>query len=156
MEYFDTRVEFGADEDALVFTREEMDHTPLLANAALNDFLRSAADQLLDPIRLPAFTDRVSEEIRRVLPSGPPNMNDVASALGTTRRTLHRKLAAEGTTFRALVEQIRKDEASLRLAQASDASLTSLALDLGFADLSTFSRAHRRWFGMAPSRARGR
>jgi AraC-like DNA-binding protein len=118
--------------------------------------LRSAADQLLDPIRLPAFTDRVSEEIRRVLPSGPPNMNDVASALGTTRRTLHRKLAAEGTTFRALVEQIRKDEASLRLAQASDASLTSLALDLGFADLSTFSRAHRRWFGMAPSRARGR
>jgi AraC-like DNA-binding protein len=62
----------------------------------------------------------------------------------------------EGTNFRLLVEDLRKEEARLRLSQATDASLTSLALDLGFADLSTFSRAHRRWFGLAPSRMRGR
>jgi AraC-like DNA-binding protein len=155
MEYFDTKVEFGAQEDALVFSREEMDRTPLLANAPLNEFLRSAADQMLAPIRLPAFADRVRKELYKELPSGSPNMHEVARALGTTRRTLHRKLAAEGTTFRELMEQIRKDEARARLGDANT-SLTSLALDLGFADLSTFSRAHRRWFGLSPSRLRNR
>jgi AraC-like DNA-binding protein len=83
-------------------------------------------------------------------------MHDVARALGTTRRTLHRRLALEGTNFRLLVEELRKEQARVRLSEASDVSLTSLALDLGFSDLSTFSRAHRRWFGLAPSRMRRR
>ena len=153
LDYFDTRVEFGAGEDALVFAREEMDRRPLLANAALNGFLRSVADELIEPIRVQSFAERVRQQIRETMPTGIPGMHEVARALGTTRRTLHRKLAAENTSFRALVEEIRRDEASIRLGR-SEPSLTALALDLGFSDLSTFSRAHRRWFGVAPSRAR--
>lgn len=156
MEYFDTKVEFGADEDALVFGRDEMDHVPIQANAALHEFLRAQAEELLQPLSAQAFSEHVKLAIQKELPTGTPNMHDIARALGTTRRTLHRKLALEGTNFRLLVEELRKEEVRVRLSQANDSSLTSLALDLGFADLSTFSRAHRRWFGLAPSRMRGR
>lgn len=156
MDYFDTKVEFGADEDALVFGREEMDRIPIQANAALHEFLRSQADEMLEPLTTHAFSERVKLAIQKELPTGTPNMHDIARVLGTTRRTLHRRLAVEGTNFRVLVEDLRKEEVRVRLSQSTDESLTALALDLGFADLSTFSRAHRRWFGLAPSRMRNR
>jgi AraC-like DNA-binding protein len=80
-------------------------------------------------------------------------MNDVARALGIARRTLDRQLAAEGNGFRSLLDELRRDELAARL-ELPGASLTRVALELGFSDLSSLSRAQRRWFGATLARVR--
>jgi AraC-like DNA-binding protein len=73
----------------------------------------------------------------------------VASRLGVSRRTVMRKLEAEGTRFSTLVEASRRQRLLRRLAERQ-LTLGEIAIDLGYADGSAFHRAVRRWFGVGP------
>jgi AraC-like DNA-binding protein len=73
----------------------------------------------------------------------------VAKALAMSRRTMTRKLEAEGTTFTALLDELRRNLA-LRYAASTDLLLTEVALLLGFSNAAAFNRAFKRWTGMAP------
>lgn len=79
-----------------------------------------------------------------------PRIEWVAAKLGTTRRSLQRRLAAHGTTFNRLVEETLLRRAKTLLSQGS-APITEIALQLGYADPAHFTRAFRRWTGVAPS-----
>jgi AraC-like DNA-binding protein len=70
-------------------------------------------------------------------------------------RMLNRRLEAEGTTFRQLLNQARFEVARQLLA-GTKVQVTDLALALGYADTSSFSRAFQRWSGVAPSDWRAR
>ena len=67
--------------------------------------------------------------------------------------TLHRRLAAEGTTFRELVAACRYDIAR-QLLETSDIEMTEIADTLGYAEASVFTRAFHRWSGTTPTRWR--
>ncbi|AJR06372.1 AraC family transcriptional regulator [Photobacterium gaetbulicola] len=77
-------------------------------------------------------------------------IDDVARQLSFSVRTLNRRLADEGTTYRSVLEKY-KLERSLQLLSQSDCSITEIAYQLGFSDISTFSRAFKRWTGYSPS-----
>ena len=79
-----------------------------------------------------------------------PRIDWVAAKLGLTRRTLQRRLADRGTTFAALVESLLRKNAETLLARTAE-PVTDIALKLGYADLAHFTRAFKRWTGMAPS-----
>lgn len=79
-----------------------------------------------------------------------PRIDWVAAKLGLTRRTLQRRLSAHGTTFAALVESLLRNSAQDLLANTAE-PVTAVALKLGYADMAHFTRAFRRWTGMAPS-----
>jgi AraC-like DNA-binding protein len=81
---------------------------------------------------------------------GMPSLDQVAAALLTTRRTLGRRLAAEGTSFRTLVDQVRLGMALELLAAANPVSIEQVAEALGYAEPSAFTHAFRRWTGVAP------
>jgi AraC-like DNA-binding protein len=68
-------------------------------------------------------------------------------------RTLHRQLAAERTTFRAVLDQLRHERASTYLI-ARDLAIGEVAFVLGFSDLSAFHRAFKRWTGTTPAEFR--
>jgi AraC-like DNA-binding protein len=70
-------------------------------------------------------------------------------------RTLNRGLAAEGTTYREVLEQIRRELASRHLANAQS-SIGEVAFLLGFSELSAFHRAFKRWTGQTPAEFRRR
>jgi len=78
-------------------------------------------------------------------------VENVTSLLSTNERSLQRKLKASGTSFRQLVEKTRKSIAQQQL-RYSDLSKTQLAYILGYSELSAFTRAFKRWFGVAPSK----
>ena len=73
-----------------------------------------------------------------------------AQWLGLSERTLKRRLQDEGTTFSALLAQARSGQARALVADG-DLPLTQIAERMGFSDLSSFSQAFKRWFGVAPS-----
>lgn len=79
-----------------------------------------------------------------------PRIEWVAAKLGTTRRSLQRRLAAHGTTFNRLVEETLLRRAKALLSEGT-VPVTDIALQLGYADPAHFTRAFRRWTGVAPS-----
>ncbi len=78
-------------------------------------------------------------------------MAAVAAELGMTTRTLRRRLAAEGTGFRALVDEVRQTLAEELLATRS-MSVEQVAGSLGYGDAAAFVRAFTRWTGVTPGR----
>lgn len=97
---------------------------------------------------------RVADEVRQMalvlLPQGRCTIEEVARHMGVHRRTLHRQLAGESHTFGALLQAVRENLAQGYVADPQR-TLTEVSQLLGFADLSSFSRWHRRSFG-APAR----
>ncbi len=89
--------------------------------------------------------------IRTLLTGGGCNIENISSQLSTNERGLQRALKSKGTSFRQLVEKVRKSIAHQQLLH-SDLSNSQLAYVLGYTELSTFTRAFKRWFGMAPSK----
>lgn len=76
-------------------------------------------------------------------------VQQVADALHMSVRTLSRRLAAEGTGFQAVKDEMRRDLAVQQLT-SSDVPLAALSGQLGFEDLASFNRAFRNWTGSTP------
>jgi AraC-like DNA-binding protein len=87
--------------------------------------------------------------LRELLPQGRFGAAKVASALGMSERSLHRRLRELGQSYQGLVDVFRREEAE-RLLLDGRMDMTEIAHRLGFADQSAFSRAFRRWTRMAP------
>lgn len=113
-----------------------------------------------DPVAFAALTRRATEELavgdgkrsvsaalRRLLlgrRGGLPSLTSAARLLHIHPRTLHRRLVAEGTSYRALVEDVRATLARAYLAEPGW-TVPEIALALGYADPANFRRARRRW-----------
>lgn len=92
---------------------------------------------------------RVNHLITVHLGEGDAQVGQIASALGLSRRSLQRKLADEGRQFGEMVDANRYAVA-MDYIQHSEYSLTDIAIMLGYSELSSFSRAFRRWTGKSP------
>ena len=79
-------------------------------------------------------------------------MAQVAADLHVDERTLRRRLAAEGTTFRRLTDDVRHARALELLGQG--AAVAEVARELGYSETATFTRSFTRWEGFPPSRRR--
>jgi AraC-like DNA-binding protein len=71
-----------------------------------------------------------------------------ARTLGMTTRTLQRRLQEEGTTFRAVLDEVGLEGA--RRVQATATTSRALAASLGFSEAAAFHRAFKRWTGTTP------
>jgi len=96
------------------------------------------------------FVGSLEDTVASLLPLGCPNLRDIADIAGTTPRTLQRRLASCGSSLRQAVERARYRIASGYLLESS-ATVTEIALMLGYSDSTAFSRAFHRMAGMAPS-----
>jgi AraC-like DNA-binding protein len=102
---------------------------------------------------VPAATDVAAVAGRMVALErlcGRSGVSAVAGRMGMTVRTLQRRLAERGATFSGVARQAEAAEAAALLDQGL--SVTETADRLGYSDVAHFSRAFRRWTGLAPSR----
>jgi AraC-like DNA-binding protein len=96
---------------------------------------------------------RYQRYITERLSGGAPSVEETADAMGTSVRTLQRRLAAHELSYRDLVEGVRR-EAAETLMNDPSLSLLDVALLLGFSDQTAFNRAFRRWFQTTPTEMR--
>lgn len=153
-----TRVRFGAGENSLRMTRGTLDLPCIGADAALASLLdRHVAQELRREGQLESTSvaDRTRAVIDERLRDGPPTVASVAACLRMSVRTLSRALAAEGTSFRQLLDQLRHERA-VRLLARQNMSIGEVAFVLGFSDISAFHRAFKRWSGQTPVEFRRR
>ena len=91
----------------------------------------------------------------RLLPAAHASLPRLATRLGVSPRTLRRKLASEGVSYRALFEERRYRDAR-QLLETSDLDLNEISKRLGFESPPGFTRAFKRWAKTTPSDYRAR
>lgn len=105
----------------------------LLASLEAGRTLRSAVEARLLP----------------TLHTGAANADAIAAALGISRQTLFRRLKAEGTSFKLVLDDLRRRMA-IDYLTARNTSVNETAYLVGFSDAPAFSRAFKRWTGKSP------
>ena len=118
--------------------------------------------ELLEALRLGGFVPDtpaatgITERARLLLaraPAQPWRAEDIATALAMSPATLRRRLAAEGSSFRAVREEVRLAHA-LSLVQGGRQPLKWVAMACGYQSPSRFSARFRERFGTRPSELR--
>ena len=146
---FRAPVTFGQISNALTISAELLARPIDRHTSGLESYLQRHVETALRA-RGADFCTQVRHLITRKLPSGSASLEQVAAALGIRPRTLQHRLTQKKTTFFILTEEVRAGLARKYLAE-SDLALSQLAARLGYADQAVFSRAFRRWHGVAPS-----
>lgn len=144
------KVEFGAKFTGFAFDARVLDVPLATADERLHQVIRKHVELTVAELpRAETLTERVRGVVARELPSGAVSVVRVAKVVGMSPRTLERKLAAEGATFSAVVEELRKSLA-FRYIREGTLDLAEVALLLGFSQTSAFHRAFKRWTGDTP------
>ncbi len=101
----------------------------------------------------PGLSQPVRQLVRQLLPTGAVGLDQIAPQFALHPKTLQRRLAAEGTTYGAVVDQCRRELAEHYL-RDTDLSLYLVARELGYAEQSVLTRSCRRWFDRTPGELR--
>lgn len=152
--YFQSPVVFGAEADRLILDALDLDrpfpgHNPELI-AMMTPVLAAALEELDDQADIAC---QVVSSLKRSLPSGRPELKQVARDLGMSERTLQRRITEAGTSFRDLLAEARRDLSQILLANEA-VQIDEIAFLLGYHDSSSFHRAFRDWEGVSPKRWR--
>jgi AraC-like DNA-binding protein len=152
-EYFRCPVRFGEPVATMTFPADVLDKPLPASNREVALTLDRTLSEYLAKLQRDDIVSRTRATIGEYLPSGNLTDKVVADALQLSPRTLQRKLAAEDTTFRKLVETVRHELAETYLADGSF-TLIEISYMLGFSEQSSFSRAFKRWTGFTPQEFR--
>ena len=152
--FFDSKVIYGARQNAFHFDAEFLD-TPLRSsNPLLFDVLRNALrDYYARSDSHINFMHAVHREVLRQFKNSIPTADSVAQALQISGRSLRRRLAEHGKKFQLVKNEARLQRATFYLHNTS-LSLTEIAYELGFSEPSAFSRAFKDWTGDTPQAVR--
>lgn len=148
-----SRVSFESDRTYLTWSRTDIMEPLATGDPALARVNDEQTQSYLDSFLAQTTSREVVDKIVEKLPDGPPNQQQIAEALHVSNRTLQRKLKGEGTSFMDLLQDTRLQLARKYLRQPNR-SVVETSYLLGFSEPSTFSRAFKRWTGMAPAEFR--
>ena len=153
--FFGCAVTFGAAHNAVVFRQDHLDLPLLTQDARLHGILRDVCSRVMAERASGSTTTarRVEKYMSDNIENGWPSQDSIARHLGLSKRTLARRLADEGTSFRDVSNGLRSALAA-RYVRDSDLPLTEIAFMLGYTDVSAFSNAFHRWTGSPPNRFR--
>lgn len=155
-DFFECELLFNAEVNGLLFDERTLDQTNHLGDAALSQFLIQHLErETTTSYQEPTLTEKVLNLISSSLTDGVPKAGDLASQLGMSERTLHRRLRDDGSNYRDLCDQVRRTLA-FNLLRDTQISLTEITFLTGFSEQSAFTRAFKRWHGNTPAEFRQR
>ncbi len=136
-----TSITFSFDALGPVQARSSSDLVRFLENAP-RDWIFTRSQQHTQSLRVRTYLRQTEWE--------RANLIGAASAMHMTPRTLIRKLEADGTTFQAIKDALRRDIA-IRNLQMGQLSIEAIAHEVGFSSAANFHKAFQRWTGNTPS-----
>jgi AraC-like DNA-binding protein len=150
--FFRGPVRFGAGSTAMILSAADAARPMLGADEALSSVVRRRLEKALAERDLQE-AGPLSGRVRRLLVEhlGGPRLtpSTAARALTVSRRTLSRRLTDEGTSFRGILDDVRR-EFACALLQDRTLSVGDIAFFLQYSEPAAFHRAFRRWTGQAP------
>ncbi len=138
------KAEFNRDFNGIVCRSSDLD-TPIPgADPAMARYAQQYVDSIAHTDG--TFSENVRELVGMMLSSGDCRMERIASHLSVDRKTVHRRLAEERTSFSAIVDAVRTEIVN-RYIENRERPSRVVAEMLGFSDSSAFSRWFKRRFG---------
>lgn len=152
--FFGLTPRFDAEQYALAFPASLLARPVQGADRELRRILEKSVAQYW-AVRQPRVAEQVIRILRTRVIFPETSLDDVAIQLSMHPRTLNRRLEAEGTSFRKLLNEARF-EVARQFLTGTKMDVTDIGLALGYADPSGFTHAFQRWSGSAPRRWRER
>lgn len=149
-DFFNAPVSFGCEEVSYVFCRSVMEEKLPTASPELAQLNDQVVIDYLAKMEADDIVSRVNSYLVEIFPSGEVSRGMVAEKMCMSERTLQTRLGVKGTTFQQLLDDTRYELACGYL-DGAFISLYEIAYLLGFTDVSSFSRAFKRWSGESPS-----
>ncbi|MDT2927814.1 helix-turn-helix domain-containing protein [Lactococcus lactis] len=148
MEVFGISPELSKNDNLLSFNLQDLELPFLTRNNSMWRMIEPELNRQLEEIKTPSdFINSLHKEVQLLIPSGECSIQNVARKLGISSRTLQRNLAQAGTTFKAELQSVQK---KMALHFSKDLNLTTdeISYLLGYSEVSSFTRAFRKWTGM--------
>ncbi|TDN63163.1 AraC family transcriptional regulator [Paraburkholderia sp. BL10I2N1] len=149
---FGPTLEFGHAFSGIVCDIQDLDLPLPSADPVMGQYIRRYLGSINGKTSIQR-SDEVRQLVSLLLPSGRSTIDNIARQMGMSRRTVHRHLAAEGTTFSSILDEVRS-ELALRYLERAQRPISEVSGLLGFTEPSAFSRWFRTTFGCNPSRFR--
>src|SRR5262245_1047011 len=146
-------VKFGAPRSELVFAKSSLDLPSVHANPSIAALTDAFAARLTAEVSTGGTVAHTRRALAALLDAGGGDVRRVSRRLGMSSRTLQRRLAEEGESFRSVLDRLRRELAQEHLRERR-ASIAETAHITGFSEVSAFARAVRRWFGCTPRELR--
>ncbi|WP_372732441.1 AraC family transcriptional regulator ligand-binding domain-containing protein [Novosphingobium sp.] len=140
---------FGADSNQIRFPAQMLD-LALPATQGPQADLRQLSGQIVAQRRNTALVERLAQVVFRDLNTQGIEQERIAREIGMSSRTMRRKLAEEGSSFQQVLDECRMRQAVFEFRTRPDLSIAQIALRLGYAEHSNFTRAFHRWSGVSP------
>ncbi|MDB4974984.1 MAG: Transcriptional regulator, AraC family [Myxococcaceae bacterium] len=139
------RIRLGMPHNALVFPRANLDTRLTLAHPGLKAAFEEHADAMLQRLkREDTFEGRVRRLVIELLATGDADMPTIARRLAMSVATLRRRLSDEGTSHTQILDDVRRTLSQKYLVEQK-LSISEVAFLLGFAHVTAFYKAFRRW-----------
>jgi AraC-like DNA-binding protein len=148
----DALLRFDADRLTLAFPAADLDRPVPTADPLLYRMM-SERIELLEAKQRRDLPGRVRDLMRSMVFRDDCSAALVANRLGMSRRSLNRRLKDRGTSLQRIRDEVCADAACQMLA-STEKPASEVALILGYSDPSAFTRAFRRWRGVAPAQWR--
>ena len=148
--FFAKPVEFGAEHNQLrldkaTLARRNPEHCP----GTWRQLLEFCETELEQRTRTRNLRERVAQLLGPMLKGQEPDLQQIASRLQLPPWTLRRKLEEEGTSYRAILNDTRRDLAMAYI-RDTESAFGEIAWLLGFSSAEAFQRAFKRWSGQTP------
>ena len=149
--YFDCSIDFDSSSNRMGFSKKIAGEAVRTSDDGLLDTLKRYADELRS-----SFADdqdhsaKARALIAKMMDPKPPSLDEVASAMHVSPRSLQRKIKQErDCTFQGLVDEVRI-KLCAKLLSDKRRSVEQVGYLAGYADSTSFIRAYRRWHGRTP------
>jgi len=142
-------VVFNASSNSVSFDSAILDQPVTSANPLLKSMIETKATALIRTLdtHRPVST-KVKQLIAASLSHQVAGIEQVSATMAISRQTLYRRLKQEGTDYKTLLDEVRKEKAAQLLKQGNE-NILSIGLSLGFKEPSSFYKAFKRWYGVS-------
>jgi AraC-like DNA-binding protein len=153
-DFFNTDIIYQQPQNAITFASELLDLAVLGGDTSMFATVSSHADRLL---LQEENQESVVWKVRSILPEALRmqafRIEDIATRLNLSARTLQRKLSAAGYRYQTLLDETRQSLAEIYIAE-NKLSMTEISFLIGYQEQSSFNHAFKAWTGISPGEYR--
>lgn len=151
---FSSDLAFEQPHTAIAFDAKYLGLPVVRTAQSLKEFLAVAPENLLVQYKdSNSLAAQIQRRLRELPPAEWPGFDQIADDMRTSASTLRRRMEAEGQSYQAIKDHLRRDMA-INLLSDSAMSVMDIAAELGFAETSAFHRAFKKWTGANPGEYR--
>jgi len=148
-QFFQNPVRFNCKQNRVKFSARTLKQSIIFSNILAANENEVLCQKHLSQVRSDELLIKKVKQTIRKMPFTQVSLENLGDSLHMSPRSLRRHLQAHGVSYKTLLENERKRLAIKRI-ELGNVSLDDIAHELGYLNASSFSRAFKRWFGMAP------